>query len=64
MFSYLDAGTGSMIVTAIAGGIAGIGVAGKMFLQRLKSKVTGKRAEGTGADAPDASSGASDGTAH
>lgn len=63
MFSYLDAGTGSMIVTAIAGGIAGIGVAGKMFLQRLRSKVTRKPAEGSGTDASDASSGASDGTA-
>lgn len=45
MFSYLDAGTGSMIITAIAGGIAGIGVAGKMWLQRLKSKVTGKSSD-------------------
>lgn len=63
MFSYLDAGTGSMIVTAIAGGIAGIGVAGKMFLQRLKSKVTGKSSDGAGADAPDAPSGTSDGSA-
>ena len=45
MFSYLDAGTGSMIITAIAGGIAGIGVAGKMWFQRLRSKVTGKSAD-------------------
>lgn len=42
MFSYLDPGTGSMIVTAIAGGIAGIGVAAKMGMARLKSRVTGK----------------------
>lgn len=42
MFSYLDAGTGSMIVTALAGGIAGIGVAFKMGMARFKSKVTGK----------------------
>jgi len=54
MFSYLDAGTGSMIVTAIAGGVAGIGVAGKMWFQRLKGKVTGKSSETTG-DAGDAS---------
>lgn len=47
MFSYLDAGTGSMIVTAIAGGIAGIGVAGKMWLQRIKSKVSRKPADET-----------------
>ena len=31
-----------MIVTAIAGGVAGIGVAFKMGMARLKSKVTGK----------------------
>lgn len=31
-----------MIVTAIAGGIAGIGVAAKMGMARLKSRVTGK----------------------
>jgi hypothetical protein len=42
MFSYLDAGTGSMIVTAVAGGVAGLGVAAKMGMARLKSKVTGK----------------------
>lgn len=42
MFSYLDAGTGSMIVTALAGGIAGIGVAFKMGMARLRSRVTGK----------------------
>ena len=42
MFSYLDAGTGSMIVTALAGGIAGLGVAFKMGMARFKSKVTGK----------------------
>jgi hypothetical protein len=42
MISYLDAGTGSMIITAVAGGIAGIGVAFKMGMARLKSKVTGK----------------------
>lgn len=47
MFSYLDAGTGSMIITAIAGGVAGIGVAGKMWIQRLKSKVSGKGSAGS-----------------
>ena len=49
MFSYLDAGTGSMIVTAIAGGVAGIGVAAKMGMQRFKAKFTGK-----GGQEPDA----------
>lgn len=42
MFSYLDAGTGSMIVTAVAGGFAGLAVAVKMGMARLRSKVTGK----------------------
>ena len=42
MISYLDAGTGSMIITAVAGGIGGLFVAIKMGLARFKSKVTGK----------------------
>ena len=42
MFSYLDAQTGSMIVTAVAGGFAGLAVAFKMGIARLRSKVTGK----------------------
>ena len=42
MFSYLDPGTGSMIVTAIAGGAAGLAMTGKMGFRRLKSKITGK----------------------
>lgn len=42
MISYLDAGTGSMIVTALAGGIAGMVVAVKMGFARMKAKVTGK----------------------
>jgi hypothetical protein len=44
MFSYLDAGTGSMIITAIAGGVAGVGVAFKMGMARFRSKLTGKSA--------------------
>ena len=42
MISYLDAATGSMIITAIAGGVAGLGVAVKMWSARLKSRFTGK----------------------
>ncbi len=38
MFSYLDAATGSMIASAIAGGAAGLSVAGKMGVRRLKGK--------------------------
>ena len=40
MLSYLDAATGSMIVSAIAGGAAGLSVAGKMGMKRLKGKIT------------------------
>ena len=42
MLNYLDAGTGSMIVTALAGGIAGIGVAFKMGMSRFKAKFSSK----------------------
>lgn len=31
-----------MIITAIAGGVAGLGVAVKMWSARIKSKITGK----------------------
>lgn len=44
MISYLDAGTGSMIVTAVAGGLAGVVVAVRMGFARMKAKVTGKSA--------------------
>jgi hypothetical protein len=40
MLSYLDAATGSMIVSAIAGGAAGLSVAGKMGMRRLKGRLT------------------------
>jgi hypothetical protein len=33
---YLDAGTGSMIMQALAGGIAGVAVVGKLYWRRLK----------------------------
>ena len=39
MLNYLDAGTGSMIVTALAGGI---GVAFKMGMSRFKAKFSSK----------------------
>ncbi len=38
MFSYLDAGTGSMLVSILGGGLAGIGV----FWKMMRAKVTGK----------------------
>lgn len=39
MFTYLDAATGSMIASAVAGGAAGLSVAGKMGMRRLKSRL-------------------------
>ena len=34
--AYLDAGSGSMIMQALAGGVAGMAVAGKLYWRRLK----------------------------
>ncbi len=38
MFSYLDAATGSMIASAVAGGAAGLSVVGRTGFRRLKGK--------------------------
>ena len=35
MFAYFDAGTGSMIMTALAAGAAGIAVVGKTFWYKI-----------------------------
>lgn len=35
MFAYLDAGTGSMIMAAVAGGAAGIAVFGRLYWHRF-----------------------------
>jgi hypothetical protein len=50
MLSYLDAGTGSMLMAAFAGGIAGIGVLVRMYGHRILgifSKKHRKQAEET-----------------
>jgi len=60
MFSYLDAASGSMIITAIAGGMAGLGVAVKMWTARVKSKITGKPMTEFGSSAEDDSSSSHD----
>lgn len=55
MFSYLDAGTGSMLVSILGSGLAGIGVLWKM----ARGKVTGKPVkdlEDASADAEDSDS--------
>jgi len=33
---YLDAGSGSLILQALAGGVAGVAVVGKLYWRRLK----------------------------
>ena len=35
LFAYLDAGTGSMLVQLVVGGVAAIGVAAKFYWRRL-----------------------------
>ncbi|RIW41723.1 hypothetical protein D3H59_25300 [Micromonospora endophytica] len=36
--AYLDAGSGSLIVQAVVGGIAGVAVAAKLYWRRLVSR--------------------------
>jgi hypothetical protein len=36
MLSYLDPGAGSMILQALAGGVAGLAVASKLYWGRIK----------------------------
>jgi hypothetical protein len=36
MLMYLDPGTGSMLLQALAGGIAGLAVVGKLYWARIK----------------------------
>ncbi|MFY1670886.1 hypothetical protein ACN27G_13095 [Plantactinospora sp. WMMB334] len=36
--AYLDAGSGSLIVQAVVGGIAGVAVAAKLYWRRLTSR--------------------------
>jgi hypothetical protein len=43
MFGYLDAGTGSMIAAAVAGGAAGIGVLLRMYGNRFLGVFSKKR---------------------
>jgi len=34
--AYLDPGSGSMLLQLLAGGVAGVAVAGKLYWQRVK----------------------------
>jgi hypothetical protein len=52
VFAYLDAASGSMIVSAVAAGAAGIGVAARMGLRKAKRKLRlGPAADEAGPDA-------------
>ena len=49
-YAYLDPGTGSMLLQAILGGVAGVIIAGKLYWGRVKdwfARFTGRTA-GTG----------------
>ncbi len=54
MFGYLDAATGSMIVSAIAGGAAGLSVVGKTGMRRFKGKFKKGDELAPGVDSPEA----------
>jgi hypothetical protein len=45
LLGYLDAGSGSLIMQALAGGLAGFAVVGKLYWRRLK-RVFGRRDAG------------------
>jgi hypothetical protein len=49
VWAYLDPGTGSMLLQVILGGIAAIGVAGKIFWHRIKLAIgLGKKSTSAG----------------
>jgi hypothetical protein len=41
-FAYLDAGTGSLIIQAVIGAVAAVGVFGRRTIGNIKNKLTGK----------------------
>ena len=43
--AYLDPGSGSMLLQLLAGGVAGVAVAGKMYWQRIKRAFGFRRAD-------------------
>jgi hypothetical protein len=45
MLGYLDAGTGGLLLAAVAGGIAGIGVLIKLYWNRFLGVFSRKRRE-------------------
>lgn len=49
-FAYLDAGTGSMIIQLILGGVTGLAVILKLYWRNLKDFFKGKKSENTEED--------------
>lgn len=45
IFAYLDAGSGSMIVQLLVGGVAAVGVTLKLYWRRFKSVFRFRRAD-------------------
>ncbi|MDG4831285.1 hypothetical protein O7627_18470 [Solwaraspora sp. WMMD1047] len=43
--AYLDAGSGSLIVQAVIGGVAGVAVAAKLYWRRLTGRFRKQSAE-------------------
>lgn len=48
--AYLDAGTGSMILQLLLGGLAGVAVVGRLYWARVKEFFQGKKARSEAAD--------------
>ena len=46
LLAYLDPGSGSMLLQALAGGVAAVGVMARLYWRRLRSALRlGKRAD-------------------
>ncbi len=50
IFAYLDPGSGSLILQAVLGGVAGLGVAGKAMRNRIRARKAGKQASDGGSE--------------
>ena len=47
MLGYLDPGAGSLLLQALAGGVAGLAVAGKLYWSRVKRALRIGRTNGS-----------------
>ncbi|WP_173933807.1 hypothetical protein [Chelativorans sp. Marseille-P2723] len=53
--AYLDAGTGSMILQVLLGGLAGLAIAGKLYWHKFLTAIGVRRAVAQSEEAEDAS---------